>query len=737
MTLFEISTSFYPSFRLPAHMLIRLVHKPSMCARDLIALNSFLVFVGKFISTSTMVKGTKRSASKLEKSKSFKKAKTTPQPLPESDSASENDVTIYESAEEGSDLSSDISDSSEDELDKLDEEEEEEEDELDISEKSDDSSDEESMEEKDGESAADPNKKTSAEQHAEQRKLLAERKMKRKSGAEVERIKSLWEKLRVKKPAPPKQVRDKLCDEIWELSNDVIYDLVLKHDASRVVQTLVKYSSKERRDLIVQSLKGNYYKLATSSYGKYLLVKLLHYGSKDSRALIVNELHGKLRKLMRHKEGAYVVEDLFVLYSTAEQKQQMIREFWGAEYAVFKDSGKGKTVLDIVNESAEKRQLIIANLSGTITASVAKGSTGFQILHAAIKEYVSILVDDTEKNDSQIRELIELLAEQFAELVHTQEGSEVACTLIALANAKERKSIIKSLKAHGKELIKNEYGNSVLITLFMTVDDTVLLHKSFSTELFTPDLLPELIQEKFSRRPLLYLLKGLDGKYFAPKNKEDFAKYEQLAYAKTSKKPQDQRRSELQSKALPLIYRSILSTIDPESNPTFTKLLSVNIAAQFVTELTLTPSEDDEINNELRPQLVSAFFDLTFKGDILEDYHLLNKTPFVSRSLKALIQGNEFKWDNESKKLVFVEGKEIPSVGTDFARKCADKLMEDGVLKNWVSGQGAFVVLAIFEVLSILDASKAKTLSKNLKKLKSDMVKDKDNKGAQLLVKAL
>lgn len=110
-------------------------------------------------------------------------------------------------------------------------------------------------------------------------------------------IKKLWEKLRVKHPAPTKAQRDKLCDEIWELSHDVINDLVLKHDASRVVQTLIKYSGKERRDKIVDALKGSFYQLATSAYGKYLLIKILHYGSKESREAIVNELHGKLRKV--------------------------------------------------------------------------------------------------------------------------------------------------------------------------------------------------------------------------------------------------------------------------------------------------------------------------------------------------------------------------------------------------------------------------------------------------------
>lgn len=654
----------------------------------------------------TNTKGAKRAAAAPEKA-----SKRAKKDVSESESEA-SDVSEF-SAESGSE-------SSGDELDELDESEDEKnsnDDDLD-----DLDGDEDAEEGGDGE--VDPNKKSSKEQHAEQRKLLAERKLKRKSGNEVQQIKSLWEKLRVKKPAPPKEIREKLTNEIWELSKDVILDLVMKHDASRVVQTLIKYASKDKRDEIVKQLKGNFYTLATSSYGKYLLVKLLHYGSKESRALIVDELHGKLRKLMRHKEGAYVVEDLYVLYSTAEQRKQMIREFWGAEYAVFKDSGKGKSVVEVANESAEKKQLISTNLSGTITASVEKGSTGFQILHAAMKEYVSILVDDVEANDSKIRDFIELLAEQFAELVHTQEGAEVASTLLALATAKERKVIIKSLKDHAKELIKNEYGNIVLITLYMTVDDTVLVHKSLNAELFTEDQLPEIIGDKFSRRPLLYLLKGLDGRYFSPKIKADLTRYEALAYSKTTKKPQDQRRAELASKALPLLYKGIGGSLD--------ELLSVNIAAQFISELVLTPGED-----ELRGELLEQIFEVSIKGDVLEDFHLINKTPFLARSLKSLIQGNDVKWDNDKKKLVPGKGEKIPGVGEDFATKIAEYILDNDKLNDWVSGQGSFVVVATYEVLKLSKSKTGAKLEKHLKAIKKDLAKDADNKGAQLLVKIL
>ncbi|CUM62679.1 uncharacterized protein PRCAT00000233001 [Priceomyces carsonii] len=658
----------------------------------------------------------------------------------ENEVESEDELSSHSDIEEiesESEILKSVESDESDDLDVLDDEENSEGDELDELD-----NEEAGLENDSNVPTSNENKKTSKEQHAEQRKLLSERKLQRKSGTEVQRIKSLWEKLRVTKPPLPKVVRNKLCDEIWELSKDVILDLVLKHDASRVVQTLVKYSSKERREIIVKSLKGNYYQLATSSYGKYLLIKLLHYGSKDSRSLIINELHGKLRKLMRHREGAYVVEDLYVLYATGSQKKQMLREFWGAEYAVFRNSDDDRSVLDVTKELSEKKQLILSNLFGTLNASVEKGSGGFQILHAVMQEYLTILVDDIDANDSQIRSFIELLSEQFAELVHTPEGSDVAATLIALANAKERKNIIKSLKKHSTELIKNDHGNLVLITLFMTVDDTVLLHKSFSAELFTGDNLPNIISDKFSRRPILYLLKGLDRRYFAPPVQSKLLNYEGLAYKKTSKKPQGQRRNELLSKALPLIYSSILETAEEnsQSGETFRDILSKNLGAQFVTELVLTPTDLEDVNSNLRPKLMDAIFKELKRIGILEDHHLINMSPNFSRSLKYMIQAHEFGWDNESKKLVKSNesSTKIPNVGVDLALRLKEYMLDSKSLADWCSGQGAFVVVAIYEVLQLSDYQKEfEEFRHEIFAIKDLLSADSDNKGAQLILRLL
>ncbi|ODV95299.1 hypothetical protein PACTADRAFT_50043 [Pachysolen tannophilus NRRL Y-2460] len=672
--------------------------------------------VKRSIVSDSLKNGVKKQK-KSENKKEVKQIETPSYGEESSNSDSESGKSDNDDDSESSDDSLDsVSESEEDELDELDDLDGDE-GELNGDAAVEDDANEDEANEDDGDAEDSKPKQSSKEQHAEQKKLLEERKLQRKAGVEVQKIKFIWEKLRVKNPPLPKDIREKLCNDIWELSKDVIKDLVMKHDSSRVVQTLVKYSSKQRRDVIVSSLKGNYYQLATSSYGKYLLVKLLHYGSKESRDLILNELHGKLRKLMRHREGAYVVEDLYVLYATANQKKQMIREFWGAEYAVFKNAGDGKDIEEVAKESEEKKALITRNLIGTITASVDKGSTGFQILHAVMEEYIKIC------DDKQTHEFIELLHEQFAELVHTPEGSNVACTLIAKATAKERKMILKTLKAHAKSLITNEHGNLVLTTIFMTVDDTVLVSKSFVNEYSST--MHELIVDKFSRRPFLYLLNGLDPHFFSPITKKELLRYEEFS-KETSKKPQEQRRLELLKAFGESFFECII-------NHPF-ESLGENIGSQFVGEVLL----NEDIDTDKREKALNTIIE-SFNGKALSEDHLINK-PFSARLLRTLIQGG--RWNAKEKTVVKV--KDSCLLGLNFTLKFINEIFEEGenenALKAWIKSPGSFVVIALFESIQNENCKEdtAKNFLKIIKNLKNFLAKEAEengNKGAQLLIK--
>jgi pumilio family protein 6 len=56
---------------------------------------------------------------------------------------------------------------------------------------------------------------------------------------------------------------------------------------------------------------------------------------------------------------------------------------------------------------------------------------------------------------------------------------------------------------------------------------------------------------------------------------------------------------------------------------------------------------------------------------------------------------------------------------------------------DWTRGQGSFVLVSSYEVLQQLKDTKFKELKAGLKKVRKQLVEDKDNKGAQLLVKLI
>lgn len=611
-----------------------------------------------------------------------------------------------------SEQDSDISLSSEEEVDEL--EALEESDDLDEVDEHDEFDEDEEKTPSGGQSA-------SAAAHLEQKRLLKERKLKRSGGREIESIKKLWEKLRAKDTT--KKEKTALCEEIWELSSDSIAELVLKHDASRVVQSLVKYSDVKKRDQIVIALKGKFADLAKSSYGKYLLVKLLHYGSKDSRQIIIDELHGNLRKLMRHREGAYVVEDLFVLYANQKQRNQMLQEFWGSEYAVFAVENKDLKIEEVCAENVDKRRNIQRNLSQTITAAVEKGSTGFQLLHAVMKEYTKIINLENE----EFTEFVELLSEPFAELIHTPEGSYVANFIVSHSNAKQRKNILRHLKDHLTNMIKNEYGNMVFSNLLMSVDDTVLMGK-----LITPVVAENLhffIVEKFARRPFLYLVTNYNnGSYFNPLLVKQFE--QNIEWSKnTSKKPFDTRKDELLKKLIPVMLKNYIDHIKT--------WLNSNLGTQFSAELFINDhifEMLDDKSKAIYKEAIDKTLDF-YKGDIAnDDQHALNAFPYSQRFLKSLIQNGS--WDRTEKKIVPLT-KTGEFLGLEFAKRLYSEVITKKYLVDWCNNKNAsFVIVSLYEVFSKKDTKNE--FFQDLKKAKGSLdTADEDNKGLKLLTKLM
>lgn len=166
-----------------------------------------------------------------------------------------------------------------------------------------------------------------------------------------------------------------------------------------------------------------------------MVVKICHYGSPETKKMVVEEFYGSVRKLIKHREASFVIEDCFREYATPAQKAALLREFYGVEFAIFKDSKDVSTSLkDILEKTPEKRAVIMKSLYDIIAAVVEKGAIFFSIIHKAMLEYIL----NVKPGSTEITEFIELVKEHVAEIAFTKDGTQVVMRCLALGTAKVR-----------------------------------------------------------------------------------------------------------------------------------------------------------------------------------------------------------------------------------------------------------------------------------------------------------
>lgn len=79
--------------------------------------------------------------------------------------------------------------------------------------------------------------------------------------------------------------------------------------------------------------------------------------SPQERNSVIKGLHGHVIRLMRHKEAALVVETAYNDHATAEQRSDLIQEFYGGEYAVFKNKSGGD-MATILSAHPDRKKLL-------------------------------------------------------------------------------------------------------------------------------------------------------------------------------------------------------------------------------------------------------------------------------------------------------------------------------------------------------------------------------------------
>ena len=485
-----------------------------------------------------------------------------------------------------------------------------------------------------------------------------------------------------------------LVTELFDIITGRVKDFVFKHDSVRVIQTALKYANIDQRKMIAKELKGEYKTLAESKYAKFLIGKILVHGDEETRDMVVPEFYGHVRRMIKHSEASWILDDMYRGIATSSQKATLLREWYGAEFALFKSSETGPVSADlkqILDDHPEKRTPIMRSLHDLVNLLVQKKTTGFTMLHdAMLQQYLNLAPQSEEAT-----EFIELLkgdeeGDLLKNLAFTESGARLVCMALAHGNAKDRKQILKTYKDIMKTLAYDANGHRVLLAVYDVIDDTVLVSKSIFPELVgkeplsesrTRDLL-QAISHLYARVTLLY---PFCGKVKAILPNEDLKLLDEIHRIRTttSKKDPELRRKELVSSLSPL-FLSLISSNAKD-------LVSTSFGCQFISEVLLGAPKGREV-------AVIAVTALATSDD--ETKSLLSSSA-AGRMLKSLVLGGRFNPTTKGIDLV------DPPLG--FHDVFYSAIKDDIV--DWATGPNSFVVVGLLEAPGFPHAEE---LSRNL-----------------------
>ncbi|EAW07792.1 uncharacterized protein ACLA_025090 [Aspergillus clavatus NRRL 1] len=541
------------------------------------------------------------------------------------------------------------------------------------------------------------NSNASREAHAKQKVLLQERRAAKPNADIIARSKQLWERLRRKSHVPLEE-RKKLIAELFEIITGRVKDFVFKHDSVRVVQTALKYANLEQRKQIAQELKGSYKELAQSRYAKFLIGKLIVHGDAEVRDLIIPEFYGHVKRLIRHPEGSWILDDVYRMVATKEQKATLLREWYGPEFAIFKEEKGPAELSEILEKNPEKRTPIMHFLHEMINQLVQKQSTGFTMLHDAMLQYFL----NTKPGSSEATEFLELLkgdeeGDLLKNLAFTKSGSRVMCLALAYANAKDRKLLTRSYRDTVKMMAGDLHGHMVLLSAYEVIDDTKLTAKMIFPELLNQSLGEEARNEELlyqindltARIPILFPFAGDRVKWLLPDVDQEVLKEIREVRKETSKKEPAVRRQELVKAASPTLLSLIAARAET--------LLETSFGCQFLAEVLFDADGD-------KTAALSAVAEAAKAKSDMQD------SPFFGRLLKSLVQGGRF---NAAEKVV-----EKVQPALNFHALLYDQIKDE--IMSWATGPNTFVVVALAESD---DFAKKDELLKTLKKGKKALEK--------------
>ena len=360
-----------------------------------------------------------------------------------------------------------------------------------------------------------------------------QRQLEKPHGEKVVQAKVLWNKLR--DPNVDTEQRKALVADIMTLLGGNLWEIVARHDASRVIQSCFRYGEIAHQTLIMSAIENKIYDLTTTQYGHHLIKCVLRHGTTIARNRVIHELSGKVVKLCTHATGSSVLELLYNGYqgrpiATKAQVSRLFKECYGREFLVF--CGDATSLQIFLDRNPERTENVMGDMSNLCERIITKGYHRFGYSHWLLAEYFSHC------GPARMSAIVPSIVEATMHLASTPLGTRVLCDSLVAGGAKERKKIVKFFRGNSVSIANHECGHIVLMRALDVVDDTVLMRKAVMQELAESCI--DLCLDRHGYLVIMQLLVPNHGRYVT--NAKHLALL--TTVSETSKKSPEVRRNE-------------------------------------------------------------------------------------------------------------------------------------------------------------------------------------------------
>jgi hypothetical protein len=305
------------------------------------------------------------------------------------------------------------------------------------------------------------------------------------------------------------ETRNQLLQNLLLGVSNHIVEITLRHDASRIIQTLIQFGTDQQREKVLAELSPKLYEIAKAPYGHFTVLKLITYGNTPNFMKKISQgLKTHFVSLGIHSIGARTVETVLQLYPAAYTKH-LRAEFYGKNFVVLVAEPPTSLRHLIEMLPAAKRFPILDHMKDLLNKFLGKQLLDFSFVQELLWEVCAELIrleqeiDDHRAAGSLPKDELDGMAKKLAqfqnELIASnllefhakliapgagQAGSKVLTYLVQVMAAKDRKKLVKLLKGKFVSLLlASRFSFLPLTKLFSVTDDSVVLQKTLLDEL--------------------------------------------------------------------------------------------------------------------------------------------------------------------------------------------------------------------------------------------------------------